>query len=893
MELETTEYLVHYGIIRRSGRYPWGSGGNNEGSTYVTENNRTFLDYVKSLFKKGMTESQIAEGFGMSTTQLRAARTLAKSEQRASDISMIERLKEKGMSNTAIGERIGMPEATVRSLLKPSAKLSSDSIQLSVDALKAQVDEKGYLDVGVGTENLLNISKERLNVSLEILRADGYQVYSNIKAPRLNTAFDTRLKVLTTPDKTFIDVIKNKDKISQVNERLNDTGETLLGIEKPLALNLKRVDIVYGPDGGALNDGVMYVRPGVDDVNLGGSSYAQVRIQVGAGHYIKGMAIYKDGLPDGVDVQFNTNKKDTGNKLDSLKELTRDDKGAVDKDNPFGTVISRQIGTELPNGRVKVTSVVNIVNEAGDWSNWSDTIASQVLSKQPPKLAKEQLDMTYEARKNQLDEIMTLTNPTVKRKMLEDFASDVDAAAVHLKASKLPRQSWHAILPVNSLKDTEIYAPNYNDGERVALIRYPHGGTFEIPELTVNNKNREAKKYLDNARDAVGINSKVAERLSGADFDGDTVLVVPNNSGKLKSTPALEGLKNFNPREQYRGFKGMPVMKNTGAEMGSISNLITDMTIAGASRDELVRAVRHSMVVIDAEKHALNYKESAKVNAIKQLKAKYQPTGGSSTIISRAQSPRYQEKMKARPMSEGGPINKKTGELEFVPAGQTNYKTGQPKQERKALLEVTRDAREITSGKDRRIENLYADHSNRLKSMANAARLEAINTPRSNWSPSAKKTYSKEVKELNSALALAKSNAPRERRAQNIAEATYKAKLESSVEMQTNIALQKKVKHQALAAARNRTGASKEKIVITAKHWEAIQAGAISDSNLKQILTNSDMDSVKEFARPKSSKTMTSSKTRRAEAMLAQGYTRADISKQLGVPLGTLDEALY
>ena len=50
--------------------------------------------------------------------------------------------------------------------------------------------------------------------------------------------------------------------------------------------------------------------------------------------------------------------------------------------------------------------------------------------------------------------------------------------------------------------------------------------------------------------------------------------------------------------------------------MGKISNLITDMTLLGASEDKLARAVRHSMVVIDDEKHHLDYKQSEKDNNI-------------------------------------------------------------------------------------------------------------------------------------------------------------------------------------------------------------------------------------------------------------------------------------
>ena len=117
-----------------------------------------------------------------------------------------------------------------------------------------------------------------------------------------------------------------------------------------------------------------------------------------------------------------------------------------------------------------------------------------------------------------------------------------------MSAAALPRQGWHAILPIPSLSDKEIYAPNYNDGEQVALVRFPHGGKFEIPTLTVNNKSKEAKSVMGQARDAVGINPKVAEILSGADFDGDTVLVIPTKESKIQTMNPLEQLKNFDPK---------------------------------------------------------------------------------------------------------------------------------------------------------------------------------------------------------------------------------------------------------------------------------------------------------------------------------------------------------
>ena len=103
----------------------------------------------------------------------------------------------------------------------------------------------------------------------------------------------------------------------------------------------------------------------------------------------------------------------------------------------------------------------------------SRTLSSQFLSKQPIKLIKQRLGITYQDSVAEFDEIKSLTNPTIKRKMLMDFADECDSAVVHLKAAALPRQRTQVILPIDKLKDTEIYAPNYRDGEQVALVRYP------------------------------------------------------------------------------------------------------------------------------------------------------------------------------------------------------------------------------------------------------------------------------------------------------------------------------------------------------------------------------------------------------------------------------------
>ena len=874
MLISEEDYLAHYGTPRHSGRYPWGSGGNESNTR-----NKTLLDHVSEMRGKGLSEPEIAAGLGITTTQLRAQKAIEKNRLKQERIGMAQRLKDKGYSNTAIGERMGLNESTVRTLLAPGEKDKVDVLQTTSSMLKDQVDKKGMIDIGSGVENHVGVSQTKLNTAVAMLQDQGYTVHY-VKVQQLGTGKDTVIKVLAPPNTPYSQVFKNRAEIKQITDYSEDGGRSYLGLQPPLSVNSKRIKVNYDEDGGGTADGVIYVRPGVKDIALGGSRYAQVRIAVDGTHYLKGMAMYKDDLPDGVDLVFNTNKKSTGNKLDAMKPLKDD------IDNPFGAVVRQRIGK---NG--KVESAMNIVNEEGDWESWSRSLSSQMLSKQSPALAKTQLDLALRQRKDELDEIMSLTNPAVRRKLLETFADEADSSSVHLKAKALPRQGSHVILPVNSMKPTEIYAPNYRNGERVALVRYPHGGIFEIPELTVNNNHPQAKKLLGNAKDAVGINQKVAERLSGADFDGDTVLVIPNNNRRIKTAPALEGLKGFDPRHSYPAYEGMARMtpRTKQIEMGVVSNLITDMTIRGASPTELARAVRHSMVVIDAEKHNLNYKQSALDNGIAALKTKYQggAKAGASTLISRASAEIRVPERKGRSAAKGGPIDKATGKKVFEPTGASfidrNGRTVVKTIKSKRLAE-TDDAGTLSSGTT--IEKVYVDHSNGLKGLANQARRAMVNTKSIPYSPSAKTAYSGEVASLNAKLSLALRNRPLERQAQVVANGIVSAKRQANPDMEA--ADLKKVKAQALAEARTRTGAQKQHIQLTPTEWQAIQAGAISNNKLTQILNNADLEQVRQLATPKAKLLMTSAKTARAQAMLTAGYTQAEVADALGVSLTTL-----
>jgi hypothetical protein len=877
------EDLLHYGILRRSGRYPWGSGG-----TQNTRNKR-FLDYVTDLRGKGLSESEVARGLGVSITELRAAKSIATNEQRQADIALAQRLKDKGYSNVAIGERMGKNESTVRSLLAPGAKDKADILKSTADMLKAEVAEKGYLDVGTGVESYINVagrngvSATRMATAVAMLREEGYG-YHTVKFTQVGTGLETTVKVLAPPGTSQRDVFLNRDKIQFIGSFSEDGGRSYGKVLDPISISPKRVQVNYKEDGGDKADGVVFVRPGVKDVSLGGTPYAQVRIKVGVTHYIKGMAMYKDDLPDGVDLLFNTTKEKgtplMGSKDNSVLKALKDD-----PELPFGTIV-RQIGNGLGTPNAKLTSAMNIVNEQGDWEKWSKTLSSQMLSKQSPALVRSQLDLTYEQRKAQHEGIKALTNPVVRKRLLEDFAAGTDAASIHLKAAALPRQGTHVILPISKIEPTQVYAPNYANGTRVVLIRHPHGGPFEIPELVVNNRNAEGRTLLGNSRDAIGIHHTVAERLSGADFDGDTVLVIPNNQRRVRSDPALADLKGFDPQSKYKGYEGMKKMTNTQTEMGKISNLITDMSLRQAPPSELARAVKHSMVVIDAEKHGLNYKQSYNDNGIKDLKQKYQ-SGGASTLISRAKSRVDVPERKPRTVGKGGPVDPVTGELRFEPTNRVNFRTGKSATTRSTKLAEARDANVLSSGTP--VERIYASHSNRLKSLANQARLDALNTPAPKQSPSARKTYGKQVASLEAKLALAIRNRPLERQAQLIANASVKAKRDYNPNMDADTL--KKVKYQALSEARIRTGAGKQRIKITPDEWEAVQANAVSASKLNDILNNADMDVVKDLATPKSTKLMTANKTSRANAMLSSGYTRAEVAAALGVSLTTLDTA--
>lgn len=883
------EMLMHYGMPRRSGRYPWGSGDN------PYQHSGDFLSRVEELKKQGLSETEIAKSMGLTTTQYRTQKSLAKDERRALEVATAKGLREKGYSLNEIAEKMGYTnDSSIRSLLNENSEARMNQARKTAEFLKEQIDKKGMIDVGTGVERELGISKEKLNQALYILEMEGYPVYGGGVPQVTNPGKQTNIKVICPPGTEHKDIYNFENVHSVTDYVSHDGGDTFDTFVYPKSMDSSRLQIRYAEEGGVQKDGVVEIRRGVEDLSLGGSHYAQVRILVDDTRYIKGMAIYSDDLPDGVDVVFNTNKKLGTPKNDVLKKITDD------PENPFGSLIKAggQSYYIDANGQRQL-SLINKRAEEGDWGEWSDHLPSQFLSKQSMTLIKKQLGLAAADKQAEYDEICSLTNPTVKKALLKSFADDCDSAAVHLQAAALPRQKYQVILPITTMKDNEVYAPNYKNGEQVALIRFPHGGTFEIPVLTVNNKQVDARRILGNAKDAVGINSKVAERLSGADFDGDTVMVIPTG-GKVKitSTSPLRGLEGFDPKAEYGPdtYKGRTVkaMKNTQTEMGKISNLITDMTLKGATEDELARAVRHSMVVIDAEKHKLDYKQSEADNGIASLKKKYQGTvdedgryhEGAATLISRAKSETSVLKRKGSPI-----INPETGEQSYKEVYEEYVdKNGKTRVRTQASTKMaeTKDAYLLSSGTPQ--EEAYADYANKMKSLANQARKEMVSTGKIAYSASAKAAYQEEVDSLSAKLNVALMNAPRERQAQVIANASVAAKKQDNPDM-TNGEI-KKANQQALTAARASVGARRETIKVTDREWEAIQAGAISENKLTQIINNVDIDDLRQRATPRSTTELSAAKVSKITSMNASGYSTAEIAEALGVSTSTVSKYL-
>ena len=181
-----------------------------------------------------------------------------------------------------------------------------------------------------------------------------------------------------------------------------------------------------------------------------------------------------------------------------------------------------------------------------------------------------------------------------------------------------------------------------------------------------------------------------------------------------------------------------------------------------------------------------------------------------------------------------------------------------------------------------------------MKLLAMDARKSAMATGNLKMNPQAKKIYAEEVKSLDNKLNIAKMNAPKERSAQVIANSQIKALIQSNPDLakKENKKELMKISQQRLLNARIQVGADSKgsKIDITDKEWSAIQAGAISDSKLMDILRKADEKKVRELATPRDDKALNESKVNRVKSLKASGKTNAEIAEALGISVSSVSK---
>ena len=939
--------LKHYGVKRKSGRYPW------DPSLHLPKNYK-FIEDRDEMKKRGLSDNEIAKQMGLSTTVYRSKVTIAKEELKQYNMQRIAKLQSEGMIIDDIAKTIGTTGQTVRNYLdeiknpNKSARAQRVQTEAVADTLKDAVKRSKYIDVGKGVEIQMGISKEKLKSGLNALVESGeYEVHNLRIAQVTDKNNSTPVKVLTKKGVERSEIYKNMDKVRPVEEfAINGDARMFQQMERPKSIGWDRVHIRYAiPEGqkghgtnddGAMMDGAMFLRPGVKDLNLGKASYAQVRIAVGDTHYLKGMALYGTeemfkNVPKGTDIIFNTNKTANKTPQEVLKELKKNPEGGtpIDGPNPFGATVKRQNTLVDSKGnpiykpgvkdrfgnKVPQIGSVNIVNEEGDWGNWSKALSAQFLSKQPTTVVHERLKATMKQVQDEYESIQKVTNPVIKKQLMESFVSDLESKQVHMKAAAPKGFQGHVILPVPDMKENEVYAPNYKNGEKVVLIRYPHGGRFEIPELTVNNNSIARKMISKDSPDAIGIHPKVASKMSGADFDGDTAYVIPNNKGKFKSRDSLKELKNFDPN-MYADKPGTftPITKRYQQTlMGVVSNLITDMTLQGAPSNEIARAVKHSMVVIDAEKHKLNYKRSAEENGIDALmkrymthvdKVKYGDLERYNPKTRRVDKVIDPDKLKkdltpGKEYTSASTIISRHKQSVITDGYQVEVpdpksKSGGTKmvwrnKKETYLVNMVKDANVFLGPNATKTEHHYADYINELKAFKNKVDSEMSGIKMPARDPKAAKIYAEEVLSMKDKVNQVKINRIKERQAQRMAEVSSKAEIarrsEDEVLKKDEIS---RIKQQALNKARSMVGAERTPVTITDDEWDAVQSNAVSGTLLKELVSFMDDSQLKSLATPRANKQMTDARKSKAKALLANGYTIAQVAEALGVSSSTI-----
>ena len=294
--------IMHYGIKRRSGRYPYGSGEE------PYQHGSDFLSRVNEMKKAGFTytdengnvltgDKAIEKYFNLNSTEYRRQISWANYETRLHNISRAKSLRDDGLGSTAIGKIMGVNESTVRSYLNPDSENRLNQSMETVNMLREQVDAKGMIDVTAGVEKSIGVARTRLDTAIDYLqKAEGYEVYTGGIPQINNKGQQTIQKVLCRPG-TEHKEIYNYENVKTINDYESlDGGDTFQKkFTYPASLDSKRLMVRYADDvdsdgfRGIDKDGTIELRRGVKDLDLGDSRYAQVRILVDGTHYLKGI----------------------------------------------------------------------------------------------------------------------------------------------------------------------------------------------------------------------------------------------------------------------------------------------------------------------------------------------------------------------------------------------------------------------------------------------------------------------------------------------------------------------------------------------------------------------------------------------------------------------------
>lgn len=934
-----------------SGRWPLGSGAN-------PQSYKNFIDRINQLEDSGKNKKQIVEEMKLGTVQALTTKTrIAKNELAKYEFDTIRQLTEKGKTDTEIAKIMGYAgESTVRSKKTSKRYIEGDRYTALANELKEQLKKHKYVDVSSKTELQLNTNSSTLETALQLLRDEGY-VCRNVQFKQMGTDKKTNTLVLAPPGTEYKDMRDNPGDVGVITDYTTDGGHTFKERKDPVSIDSSRIFVRYKEDGGEARDGTIEIRPGVQDLSIGKNHIAQVRIAVDNEYYLKGVALYRNDIPKGYDLVFNTNKKEGTPLADVFKPLKKND-----PENPFGSNIKSPESlvmaqaTYIGKDGKEHQSAINFVNEESDWGDWSKKAPYQFLDKQPAETVKKQLDKTAKIKTDEFNEIAALTNPIVKQQLLDEFAKEADSASVHLKAVGFKDQTVGVLTPINSLKPGEVYAPNYKDGTQVIAIRYPHAGPWEAPVLTVNNNCKEGKEVLGDSRVAIGVRPETRGQMSGADCDGDTATLIPTQGNTFKTQAAVQELIEFDTKsykvpedkrvpedengkplrapDTSKGEIARMTKKMHGLEMGKITNLMHDMQKQSAPMEDLIKADKFSMVIVDAKKHYLDWRQAEKDFGIKELRKLYgNPEGGPATLVTKARNPqkrpeREELTYKYRSMTPeevkeweaGGkqplPKDRKVmtpdeeaawnrGERVYRLTGKTQWKaikddngkvvgyedTGKPKMAEYKRMDLTDDATTLISERRAASEILYARYANTMKGLANTARKMSRSISGYRKNLEAAKTYAAEVKSLKEKLERAEKNSPLERAAHRIAQSKFEAyKDEHGWDMDYED--KKKMKGRLLKQARDTVGAKKKTIDITDREWEAIQAQAIGSDTLKRILKNADSERVKELATPKSNKALSSSDVATIERLMKNGALPGELADRFGVSVSTIYRAV-